>query len=647
MLEKELLEKFLKFQIRMTKKEIRNLPPSHNEKEEYYIELKDKLRKIIENNDELLTLDLETLKIEFPALLEKEIKFLNFCKITQKSKFIELKEYDLGYLRQIFAKINTIINDYLKENTKEKEIYLNKIETLTEMLERIKSSSIEPKDVDTLYELIKDIEIDEAMKLMKAISNIALENRSLISKTEEEEETNLFEEETNLEEEDLIKLFEKYGINFTLFSLNAQNELKTHGVLEKIEEILITFIECGLPLSEHIEEIIINKKTPQLARLFIGSDRNKIIKIFDICKEKNIVIRNDNNEIIYDKEGNSQIDIIELLKFSSMFISRKVKWKKKNPTGIEGPTNDSSQVGRHEDFIENISFFTKLGVDVGKSFKKCGYVFLFSNEHIRLAIKNLELYGITEEEYIKTLSSLSSLNQCDVLDQFIELGYLDYIKNNLSYLAIKQPQSPIFYKLARLNQLSLPAPKGREERNVSTLKLEITQDKKDLIIEKKDGTVEIINSKNGAEITEQYIPTFEKQKEYDKAYTSSLNNTTRISCGSQIIRLLDQNYISPYYDKYSNKTYQTLDSREIEINANHEIVGDYPKHSSIVYNIAGVQISRLKVLRIYDTLLACDLGGNFESIMYAITKNSILTQEQYNAIYEEIKQLLDKKRSLR
>ena len=46
----------------------------------------------------------------------------------------------------------------------------------------------------------------------------------------------------------------------------------------------------------------------------------------------------------------------------------------------------------------------------------------------------------------------------------------------------------------------------------------------------------------------------------------------------------------------------------------------------------GVIISRFKVLRIYETLIKNRIAGTYNAILYAICKNSILTEEQYRNI---------------
>ena len=56
------------------------------------------------------------------------------------------------------------------------------------------------------------------------------------------------------------------------------------------------------------------------------------------------------------------------------------------------------------------------------------------------------------------------------------------------------------------------------------------------------------------------------------------------------------------------------------------------KVDDLRYDFNGVIISRFKVLRIYETLIKNRMAGTYSSILYAICKNSILTEEQYRNI---------------
>lgn len=631
--EQQLLERYLKYQIRIIKKELKE-SSSSSELEVYYTELKNKIRNIIDNLDELLTLDLDKIKENIKCLEQKDIKFISFCKITQESKFIELKEYDIGYLRQIFAKIDIEINHYFEEINILKKPYLEKLELLKGLLDRVQNIEIEENDIEILYDLIKEEDFEEAIKLIRALSILGIENKVL----EETKEENIFEKVTNLELNDLIELFKKYNINFNDFNKNAQEELKKYGNLENIESILNLFNEQNIPLASYMGEIKQNNRTFHLARLFIASNKENIEHILKLCKQKNIVKKDENGRVVRI-DGNTVIDLSSLLKEVSLFISSKKTWNKRIKNNNTPHGLSDSQTGRYEDFTRNIELFDKMGLDIEASYNKCSYIFVYPNMAIKYAMKNLELYGITSQEYLNTLSSLRTTNQSDILDRYIELGYLDYAKETLSYLGVKTVESPMFYKIARLQQLNITIPKSN---TLKYLPKEITYDNKELKIILQDAQEEYINKNNAKKLTQKYTPVFEKGLEYDQITSKSLNNSIDISKEDEIITLLDSKYISEYHDEFSNQTYSSILSRKTKIN-NNELEIEEENEEPLVYNICGIQISRLKVLRIYDTLLANGLANDLDSIMYSITKNSIITKEQYDKIHKEISGLLETK----
>ena len=50
---------------------------------------------------------------------------------------------------------------------------------------------------------------------------------------------------------------------------------------------------------------------------------------------------------------------------------------------------------------------------------------------------------------------------------------------------------------------------------------------------------------------------------------------------------------------------------------------------TLLYDINGLKISKLKVLRIYDALCQNNLGNTTEALLYAICYNKIITKEEY------------------
>ena len=67
------------------------------------------------------------------------------------------------------------------------------------------------------------------------------------------------------------------------------------------------------------------------------------------------------------------------------------------------------------------------------------------------------------------------------------------------------------------------------------------------------------------------------------------------------------------------------------------------KIDDLRYNFNGVIISRNKVLRNYELLIRHGQGGKFEALMYALTKNSILNEEEFNLVFDCAKKVLEKR----
>ena len=63
-----------------------------------------------------------------------------------------------------------------------------------------------------------------------------------------------------------------------------------------------------------------------------------------------------------------------------------------------------------------------------------------------------------------------------------------------------------------------------------------------------------------------------------------------------------------------------------------------------LYIIDGIRVSRMKVIRYISTLLFNGLDESFDMLMYAITKNSLLTSDEYKKIETAIYELLNEKK---
>jgi len=565
--------------IKLIEKTIENIKNKISDNQEFdgklCNSLKNEIRIIVEDNTRLIPLDIKKIKELCPSFEENDYQTLEFYKMILSANSFKMSEYDQGNLRKILAKMNTLLLDY--EN-KYRNLYKKEKTQITQyesLLNKINGDfDLTSSDMDSIYVLLEnsDIDINEAIKIMRYVANEVISKVGSLEIMDEEQQDDDLIEETNLDIEDLIKLFKKHGSDFNKFSKTDQQDLQKYGKLNNIEEIFNVLEKYKInSINEYLEN-----RSLTLCRIFIYSNSKLIENVFETCIKYGIV------------KDENMIDFDILLKQPSKFIKR--KWSKK---GVgPGPSGEfDNEIGSQEDFIKNIEFFANEGLDIGAAYEKSSTYFDLPHEHIQIGIKTLNLYGIDKESYLKTLSCFSTRKQADSFDQFIELGYFDYVKDNLSR-ALLLPDAPMFYKIARANQLGIVIPRNSRKGMTSN----VTYNNREYLG---------INQTNGATQTKKYVPIFVNSEYFEDAIYSSDNNSIILTKDDSLIKELDRKYI--------------IDNEEPQ-----------------VYLIAGVRISRLKVMRFYNTLKLYSLGGTLDSLLYVITKNSIITQEQYDNISREI-----------
>ena len=572
MREKDILLKLIDDNIKRLLDKI-NSEKSFNKQK--YESLKKNIRAINEDSTNLVDVDLNEIK-SLNSIDESDFAMLEFYKNIMSIKSFKFGDYEKGTLRMILAKINTFIIEKEDKNKAEDE-RLGKLKTLFDKVNN--GLTLNSEEIDLIYVILNqsDVDINKKIKLMRFVAETSIGNFDLIGIEDDNEEEEISIEETNLDVNDLIEIFRKHNSDFNKISKSGQDELQKFGKLDNIESIFSVLEKFNI----NSIDAYLSTKSLQLCRVFIYSNANLVQNVFELCQKYNL------------KNENGTIDFLTLLKTPSKFIKRKRKWKKKIGE-ITGPGGFDSEVGAYEDFEKNLEFFANEGLDIGEAFRKSSTYFDLPYEHIQIGVKNLKLYGIGKELYLNTLSCFDNRKQADAIDQFIELGYFEYVKSNLSRAALL-PDAPMFYKIARANQLGLSIPKIRG----NSMSSDITYNNKEYLG---------INNINGAAQTRKYTPRFINSEYFDFAINSSDNNNIILSKDDELIKILDERFLS---------------------------LDEEPK----VYLIAGVRISRMKVLRIYNTLKSRSLGGTLDSIMYTITKNSIITEEQYKAMLREISML--------
>lgn len=271
--------------------------------------------------------------------------------------------------------------------------------------------------------------------------------------------------------------------------------------------------------------------------------------------------------------------------------------------------NNKHRIGRKDDFRKNIPLLVEHGISIPAIINKGKDLLVISNDKLQKNLDWLECYGLystmQEESLLDDfITALKSQNIPEVIDLWLEnhqLG-LQYIKNNLSILASHMSnQAILFYKLY----------KSEKENKNDAFRLTVSNGVKKLSLRKEMTHNNIdyqgIHDKESALIvTKHQKPIFAREKDYEQVAKKSI------------------------YNKISDDIF----TREEIISLNR--FSDLKE--TLLYDINGLKVSKLKVLRIYDALCKNNLGESLESLLYAICYNKIITKEEYNKLIIDIKQ---------
>lgn len=554
-------------------KKIKNLKKEQENIQKDYQKQYDKQQNIINT---LLDIKANILKLKdldikntFKNLDNLSLELLNFYQIVLKQGY-SLQESDLEKLNSLFdTEIN--YNQEIQNNlNKEESLVIEKqIKDLEILIKKVETYNLDDKDMELLKNIIiEDNHLREGIEIMKYLALKTLQ-KLITNKDEEIEVIN----KTNITKEDLEKLFQKYGINYQDIKSTAKSELETYGYLENIEQIILTLKQYNLFSTE-----IFNNYQLAISRIFIYSKPEIVESVIKTYQKYNLNI----SEFLDD-----------FFKRPAKFIPRKRKWLMRNTDDKKTTNNkDDENIGGYEDFEKNLELFNSIGVDIEKAYQKSAFYFEKPHDSIKKSLKNFDLYGITPKYYRDTLSAFANHNQLDILDIFIEFNAFDYVTSNMSRACINK-NSLMFYKMfkARENGIDIHSLYKDTKKRIQ-LPSTITYD---------DKTYSDVNKDNYQELNVYHKEPSELEQIFDEIVKKSDNNTIAFDFINQLnsIKILDK--------EYSSKQVRA-------------------------YNIDGILISKYKVLRYMTTLIYNGMNESKDMLMYAITKNSFLTKEEYEKI---------------
>ena len=602
--EQESLILLLKKTIQDYELQIEHLIEQNNSTFEKYKKDLDLLNESISN---LTQIPLEELaEIISESNLGEEERELEFNYIKSIRRLLELNQTRQTTFQITESQTNFVLE--LKKQLKELEVRnqevvrknLNQASTLTDKIKEMKKllgvlEDFKNKDyidsVTTIIDLLSSPDVSEEAS-REILYGILRYNQARY-----EEKMAMKDEEVlpRLNVEELKEIFNSYNYHFEDLKESLQESLLTYGNISRIKEVFNCLEELKFPRFD------VKRNGSKLVALLINGEQDTIRKIVEYSKTKGI----------YPKD---------LLMIIPAMI-KQTEGRKKSDKTSDVLEQSPVIAGRHIDYQKNIEFLENLGFSVRYILTKCKELLVIPNEKLIMNYRKFVLYGftLTNDTYGElthpALSCLLSNNFDEIVDQFIEIsreGH-QYIKDNMSRATtITDPKDIIFYNIyaSYMNQDNMGEyliPEGPfTNTNHKTLRLrgEITR-----------------YAGSGYENT-PYRGITEQNKE-EKTMTVDI----------------------PYQNK-DEFSYAVLDARGKEEELSNLVVDDqailglegYTDISDpLRYDFDGVLISKLKVARIYNILKNYHLESLQDSLLYAITYNSILSEEDLNKIKKIIR----------
>lgn len=547
-------------------------------------------------------------KIELLENLKKDVNEITKADMNQVNEIVDSFSITQEEKDRMKKELD-IIKAVLTLNQTEKTNYTllpNQLAIMTSFIEKleeyIEKKNLEKQSIDPEYNHIMQLtkEYKELLSQLKNPKNITLI-------TDIDTILKLFQEVIIEEEEKQAILLSLIKYNQEVIKakekeIHLQDKkitpreieaiLQKYGyTYQKLEKRYQTKL-CGEGNRKNIDEVLNAMQKLELSKIneekegllltsyLLGSTKENIEKITQMAQERGINITN-------------------IEKLVGAFISSSYLY-------------DGHKIGSKEDFIKNVSLLSEHGLSIPFIAEKQKDILLIPSRRLEENLEWLECYGlhnkINETALLDDyLSALRSKNIPEMIDLWMEshpLG-LEYIRNNLNTLAYNRKDSLVLlYKLH----------KSQEEGNASAFRLTMANGVKKLHMKKAIASNNLeyqgINDLESAKkVTGQTKLSFERKEEYEKLAKESLHHP-----------ISDEIFNNPVIISLNRFN----DAKE-----------------TLLYDINGIKISKLKVLRIYNTLCLNNLGNTLDAIIYAICYQTILTEEELEELKNNIKQTVE------
>lgn len=496
------------------------------------------------------------------------------------------------FLRKLHEYISERRDFMLKNNIDiEKLTEINdKYKTLATTLSNPKNTNF-ISDMDSLITLFDEVSLPEEER-QKIIVSLIKYNRNIFNS---KNKTGKKKVNSNLLDTNKVKEnFKKYGYDFSKLSGDIQDKILEFGKLGKIKEVLCTLSKLGL---EKLDE---GENGYQLMCLVLASDKETIGNTVKFALKKRILnnllvvmpsafISSENNS--FNNIGNKKFKIMD-----SAFINNYKPYI----------------VGCDLEFRNNALLLEKYGLSVKYVLDKCPLLLMISSEKLS---NNLELFleygfsfnGKKKRLVNSALMALTADNFSEIVDQFIEIHPfgVKYLRDNLSSIkTVKRADDILFYNIYYSRLFENDDVAFRRVISNNTEYLCICGNINDRFRKSYYG----INDSNKREITNTIIPIFNAKNRYLEVLEKDYDRVIDVS-------IFDNEYIQKI----------NVFSDEVE---------------PLIYNFGGIRISKIKVLRIFNILIKNGILASLDSLLFAITYNTIISAENYERLSKMIRECL-------
>lgn len=597
--EQELLISIIKQLLEEYNVELNNLKEQGNSS----IKMYDKeIKKVKENFDDLIEIDIsvfEEILNESNRNEDDKSKLLNLIKLLKKLLELNKKENTTYVItdkqKEEFSKIFDIIKEIEdkvnKDDSDSISIIKDDISKLKKLLGLLEDSNSNEfiNDTSVIMKMFEKLNLDEDTK-RRILIGILKYNQAIYNNIISTKEITLNIKRLNVE--DVRELFSNNGYNFDELGEKLRENILDYGNLENMAAVF----DCLK--ANHFPKFDMKKMGRKLVAILINSSPEIINKIVEFSRTKGIFPK-------------------DLLSIVPVLIEQTSGRKRKKIA--HGPGGDGSPIipGKSDDYVQNLQFLELLGFDPTFIFNKCSEILLENHNKLVNNYRYFLSYNFsfstttTGDLTHPALSFLISNNFEEIVDQFIEIspqGY-DYIKNNMSRAtAISDPKSIIFYNIygSYMNNISPDMTSEGPFVNSSSSKLKLRGEITRLSSEYRDVSYRGITEDNKQEVTMTINPDIKNMEKFAAA-------------------ILEAN---------GEEEADYVDLKDQRIDSLDEFIDP---RNPLIYEFDGVRISRLKVKRIFSILKKNGLDNLEDSLLYAITYNSIINQDAFDKIKSIVK----------